>query len=112
MKLKKLKINQIADTTLNEREMLRLFGTGTPGCCQCGCHYAGQPGGSSSSANANANYKHGYVSDPGAQPCCAPCDGYSEPPWPEPPPIEIPPLPQSSICPGGAGCWIQQCNWL
>ena len=74
MKLKKLKLNQIADTTLNEREMLRLFGTG-PGCCQCGCNYAGQPGGSSSSANQSANYKHGYVSDYGEQPCCDPPGG-------------------------------------
>ena len=68
MKLKKIKLNQIADTTLNEREMLRLFGTGTPGCCQCGCHYAGEPGGSSSSANQSANYK-------GVPPCdYEPCD--------------------------------------
>ncbi len=47
MKLNKLKLNQLSDADLNEREMLRILGGGTPGCCQCGCNYAGESGGSS-----------------------------------------------------------------
>ncbi len=66
MKLNKLKLNQLSDADLNEREMVRILGGGTPGCCQSGCNYAGESGGSSSSAN-DAN---GYTSDPGSHPCC------------------------------------------
>ena len=72
MKLRKLKLNEISKSELDDREMCRILGGGTAGCCQCGCHYAGQPGGSSYGANGGANNEHGYVSDSGAQPCCTP----------------------------------------
>ena len=78
MKLKKLKLNELSNTDLNEREMVRILGGGEPGCCQCGCNYEGQPGGSSSSSNDSANDAQGYTSDPGALPCCDP--DYYEPP--------------------------------
>jgi len=68
-KLKKLKLNQLAEVELNEREMCRILGGGTPGCCQCGCHYANS-GGSSTSANDSANNAGGHYSDYGSHPCC------------------------------------------
>ena len=55
MKLRKLKLNEASKAELNEREMCRVLGGGTPGCCQCGCNYEGKPGGSSTSANDSAN---------------------------------------------------------
>ena len=70
MKLSKLKLNQLSESDLNEREMVRILGGGTPGCCQCGCNYAGEPGGSSTSSNSSANDANGYTSDPGVHPCC------------------------------------------
>ncbi len=69
MKLKKLKLNEIEKIELNEREMCRILGGGTPGCCQCGCKYVGQ-GGSSTSDNRDANDAYGLNSDYSAQPCC------------------------------------------
>ena len=80
MKLRKLKLNEISKAELDDREMCRILGGGTPGCCQCGCHYAGQPGGSSYGANGGANNEHGLVSDLGAQPCN--CDHDSKPSQP------------------------------
>ncbi len=68
-KLSKLKLNELSTAELNEREMCRLLGGGTPGCCQCGCNYANS-GGSSTSANDSANNAGGKYSDAGAQPCC------------------------------------------
>lgn len=70
MKFSKIKLHELANADLDEQEMCRLLGRGTPGCCQCGCNYAGQPGGSSTSANSSANNAHGYVSDIKEQPCC------------------------------------------
>ena len=70
MKLRKLKLNEASKAELNEREMCRVLGGGTPGCCQCGCNYEGKPGGSSTSANESANNAHGYTSD-GSHPCCS-----------------------------------------
>jgi natural product precursor len=75
MKLTKINLNQLSDTELNEREMCRLLGGGTPGCCQCGCNYA-TSGGSGSSSNDSANNANGYTSDPGAT---TPCDEPSTP---------------------------------
>ncbi|UVV76271.1 TIGR04149 family rSAM-modified RiPP [Bacteroides fragilis] len=43
MKLRKLKLNEASKAELNEREMCRVLGGGTPGCCQCGCNYEGKP---------------------------------------------------------------------
>jgi natural product precursor len=68
MKLNKIKLNELSNAQLNEREMCRILGGGTAGCCQCGCHYANS-GGSSSSANDSANNASGYTSDPGSQTC-------------------------------------------
>jgi natural product precursor len=76
MKLTKISLNQLSDTELNEREMCRLLGGGTPGCCQCGCNYA-TSGGSSNSSNDSANNASGYTSDPGAT---TPCDEDTTPP--------------------------------
>ena len=36
MKLRKLKLNEASKAELNEREMCRVLGGGTIGCCQCG----------------------------------------------------------------------------
>lgn len=82
MKLKKISLNQISEANLNEREMCRLLGGGTPGCCQCGCHYAGTPGGASTSANTSANNAEGKYSD--YQPQCSGCSCSSYPPLPRP----------------------------
>ena len=35
MKLRKLKLNEASKAELNEREMCRVLGGGTHGCCQC-----------------------------------------------------------------------------
>ncbi len=69
MKLEKIKLTELADAELNEREMCRILGGGIPGCCQCGCHYANS-GGSSMSSNGGANNSGGLTSDPGVLPCC------------------------------------------
>lgn len=71
MKLKKISLDEVAKAELNEKEMLRLMGGGTPGCCQCGCNYEGAGGGSSTSDNRSANDAHGLTSD-GSHPCCEP----------------------------------------
>lgn len=61
MKLKKIKLNELSDVQLNEKEMCRILG-GT-GNCQCGCHYT-DSGGSSSSDNNSANDAGDLSSDP------------------------------------------------
>ena len=58
MKLRKLKLNEASKAELNEREMCRVLGGGTIGCCQCGCNYEGS-GGSTTHNNGTANYKIG-----------------------------------------------------
>jgi natural product precursor len=70
MKLEKINLNELATAELDEREMYRLLGGGTAGCCQCGCNYS-TSGGSSTSDNDSANNSSGYTSDPGAT---TPCD--------------------------------------
>ena len=75
MKLKKLKLHEISNADLSEKEMCRILGGGTKGCCQCGCHYAGKGGGSSSEDNNSANDAHGYVSDSKVPPCSPPETG-------------------------------------
>lgn len=70
MKLEKIKLTELADAELNEREMCRILGGGTPGCYQCGCHYA-TSGGSLTSTNDSANDAGGLTSDPGVLPCCS-----------------------------------------
>jgi len=71
-KLKKITLNQLATAELNERELCRILGGGTPGCCQCSCNY---PEISGTSANDSANNKYGYYSDEPAQ--CTQCDCYT-----------------------------------
>ena len=71
MKLGKIKLTELADAKLNEREMCRILGGGTPGCCQCGCHYA-TSGGSSTSANDSANNSGGMTPDPVTTPPTTP----------------------------------------
>lgn len=95
MKLKKLCLNELADAELNEREMCRILGGGTPGCCQCGCNYA-TTGGSSTSSNDSANNAKGFTSDP--QPVTV------APVEPVGPPIIIPTHPAQ--CPGS--CIVQE----
>ena len=94
MKLKKLKLNELSNSDLNEREMVRILGGGEPGCCQCGCNYEGQPGGSSTSSNDSANDAYGYTSDPGTNPCD--CDPY---PFPFPVPNDNPACPPPQTWP-------------
>ena len=86
MKLKKLKLNELSKTELNEREMCRILGGA--GACQCGCHYAGTEGGSSSSDNDKANDAKCLTSDP------------------TPTPVIFPPLPNPHNYPG-CGEWAQ-----
>jgi natural product precursor len=57
MKLKELKLNDLSTKNLNNRQMNTLKGGGN--CCTCSCFYAGQPGGSSSIDNRNANHDLG-----------------------------------------------------
>jgi natural product precursor len=75
MKLEKINLNELANAELDEREMYRLLGGGTSGCCQCGCNYS-TSGGSNTSDNDSANNSSGYTSDPGAT---TPCDNTPEP---------------------------------
>lgn len=57
MKLQKIKLNNLAENSLANREMKEIKG-GHTGCCYCSCAYANS-GGSSSTDNAAANYKIG-----------------------------------------------------
>jgi len=52
-KLRNIKLTQLSDRDLNEREMGLLLGSA--GNCGCGCLYEGQPGGSSTGDNSSAN---------------------------------------------------------
>lgn len=54
--LKKLKLSQLSDTEMKEREMNMLKG-GTFGYekCSCGCVYEGKPGGSTEATNEKTN---------------------------------------------------------
>jgi natural product precursor len=74
MKLTKINLNELANADLNEREMCRLLGGGTPGCCQCGCH-----GSSTTNSNDSANDAGGFTSDPGANPCCGTFEPWDNP---------------------------------
>ncbi len=55
------KLNQLEKKNLSEKEMQNVQG-GNERVCLCGCKYEGQPGGSSTDANGNANI---YVGDYG-----------------------------------------------
>lgn len=58
MKLKKIKLNKLAENSLANREMKELKGGN---CCLCAYRYADH-GGSSTAANRDANYDHNYTS--------------------------------------------------
>ena len=88
--MKNLRLNQLSEVMLDEKEMCQLSGGGTPGCCQCSCKHADY-GGSSTSANDCANNAGGYVSDPYAQPC-------REPTIPKPYPYVPDTAVQESVC--------------
>lgn len=59
MKSQKNKLNILAENSLANREMRGIKGGAN---CQCSCCYAGQPGGSSTTDNGNANAAHGHHS--------------------------------------------------
>jgi len=59
MKLTKINLNELANADLNEREMCRLLGGGTPGNCQCSC-----AGSSTTGTNNSANNASGLTSEP------------------------------------------------
>ena len=59
MKLQNIKLNNLAENNLVNREMKQIVGGAG---CQCSCHYAGEPGGSSTNANGNANAAGGKTS--------------------------------------------------
>lgn len=56
-KLKKLKLNALAEKNLSDIEMNTVKGGG---CCNCGCAYENH-GGSSVVGNGSANRSHGYT---------------------------------------------------
>ena len=62
MKLKKLKLNQLLEDDLNNREMNSLKGGNT---CSCSCYWADYPGGSSIADNRSANHSGGQTSQHG-----------------------------------------------
>lgn len=55
--LRKLKLNQLAMSEIEDQKMNRLLGGqgDCSGSCACGCDYEGTPGGSSTSSNRSAN---------------------------------------------------------
>lgn len=66
--LKKLKLNQVSKTNLEQQEMGKLSG-GCINCgvvitpnCGCGCLYAHSEKGSSTSSNGSANHSGGLYS--------------------------------------------------
>ncbi|MCD7932600.1 MAG: TIGR04149 family rSAM-modified RiPP [Tannerellaceae bacterium] len=58
--LKKLRLTQLSQNEMNQREMNALNGGSS--FCGCGCHYSGAGGGSSTAGNYNANQTNGYSS--------------------------------------------------
>lgn len=67
MKLNKIKLHELSDVELNEREMRNILGG-----YSCGCNYAGTPGGSSTEDNRDANAQYGYTSATTSAPTPAP----------------------------------------
>ena len=59
--MKKMKLTSLAKNEIKRTEMNTIKGMGcSSGCgCGCGCIYEGHPGGSSTSANGNANNGQG-----------------------------------------------------
>ena len=53
MKLTKINLNELSNADLNEREMCRLLGGGTPGNCQCSCAQTSTTGSNNSYNNAS-----------------------------------------------------------
>ena len=73
----KIKLTQLHREELSKKELNKLLGKGTPGCCVCGCF-----GPSGSFANSGANNKDGLHSPSGGG------GDFSKgsPPTPSPPP--------------------------
>lgn len=65
--LKKLKLSQLSDTEMKEREMNMLKG-GTSYNCSCGCLEYGKPGGATIADNQAANIKGNHYT-PGYAVC-------------------------------------------
>lgn len=67
--MNKIKLNKIENFQLtnNEKQELRGGESDKPVYCCCGCLYEGQPGGSTTNANLNANYVTGKKT-PGCPP--------------------------------------------
>jgi len=61
-KIGKLKLNQLSEANLRDREMNGLRGGTDVRWCGCSCLYTDK-GGASSTDNSNANYKIGYGGD-------------------------------------------------
>ena len=63
MKLNRIKLKALSESSLQDKEMNAIVG----GCdyCFCSCDYAGEPGGSTDSANMSANAQYGYHSTTG-----------------------------------------------
>ncbi len=61
MKMKRFKLNALAQQTIQQKEMDALLGGQS---CSCSCYWAGQ-GGSSINDNNMANYQYGYSSGQG-----------------------------------------------
>ena len=60
MKIKRFKLNALSAEGLRQKEMNAIIGGDT---CGCGCLFEGQPGGSATSTNKNANFQKGYFSE-------------------------------------------------
>lgn len=61
MKIKRFKLNAISAETLQQKEMSTIMGGEF--ICGCGCLFEGQPGGSTTAANMNANKSSHLWSD-------------------------------------------------
>ena len=77
MKLKRLKLSDLSDKSLKDKEMNALRGGN---CCSCSCYWENQ-GGSSSSDNSGANYQFNGESKEGCNDYVS-CDGNEVVPLP------------------------------
>lgn len=61
MKIKRLKLNALSSENMRQKEMGAIFGGEF--VCGCGCLFEGQPGGSTTAANGEANKSNHLWSD-------------------------------------------------
>lgn len=78
MKLTKLKLSNLSDSNLKDKEMSSLIGGKE---CYCSCYWQGRSG-SSVDDNVNANYVHGFDSKDGCNEYGR-VDGNDNEWWPE-----------------------------